>query len=344
MKNCLITLVFSFIFNPIFGQNFTDKPVWQFNVLFDVNKAHIQATFQSKLDSLAVGMSNDTAFQVDIKAHTDNSGSDMHNEKLSKSRAETIKYYLITKGIDEKRLKTSWKGEFEPTSDNNTEGGKMQNRRVSIGVFRRIYLTKVTSTVKNDAGSVVPNALVTMRSKYVTDSTVTDSVGVFTIQVPFKQAAIIEVIAKDHFYDKQMLNLGVFNVRIKDFIIAKAEIGKKLKIKDLNFYGNEARLLPESMPNLKIILLFLRLNPSYKIELAGHVNGGGRQLDALNSFGYTLSVERAKTVYDYLIQNNIEATRLIYKGYANWEMLFINGTTEEEERANRRVEIRILEK
>jgi outer membrane protein OmpA-like peptidoglycan-associated protein len=331
---------------PLLGQtapNFVDKPVWQFTLLFDVGKAAIQPQFHSKLDSLAVGMAHDTSFQVRIKAHTDASGSDALNEKLSKSRAETLKNYLSTRGIDDNRLETAWKGEFEPISDNDTEGGKMQNRRVTVEVFRRIYLAKMTSTVKSDSGVAVPNALVMVRSQYLTDSTRTDSLGVFSINVPYKQPAIVEVTAKDHFYDKKTLNLGVLSVKVKDFIIAKAEIGKKLKIKDLNFYGDEARLLPESEPNLKIILFFLRLNPSYKIELAGHINGE-QKLEPINSFGYNLSVARAKMVYNYLVFNGIDPNRLTYKGYANWEMIFINAYTPEGEKANRRVEIRILEK
>ena len=329
--------------NTLWGQNFVDKPIWQFTILFDVDKATIQPQFHSKLDSLTIGMTYDTSFQVQIKAHTDDSGSDAYNEKLSQSRAESIRNYLSTRVIDDIRLKTAWKGESEPILDNNTEGGKMQNRRVTVAVFRRVYVAKMTSIVKSDSGVAVPNALVMMRSKYLTDSTRTDSLGVFSINVPYKQPAIVEVTAEGHFYDKKVLNLGVLNVKVKDFIIAKAEIGKKLKIKDLNFYGDEARLLPESEPNLKIILFFLRLNPTYKIELAGHINGVGLP-EPVHSFGYNLSVARAKMVYDYLIQNGIAAKRLTFKGYANWEMIFINAYTSEGEKANRRVEIRILEK
>jgi outer membrane protein OmpA-like peptidoglycan-associated protein len=342
-KHCFLFL-FWLPISTISAQNFIDKSVWQFTILFDVNQSTIQPQFQTKLDSLAIGMEKDTAYQIKINAHTDNTGSNDLNEKLSKSRAESIKSYLKGRGIDEKRLVLSWKGALEPISDNNTEGGKTLNRRVSIDVLRRIYLSKITSTVKNDLGDVVPNALVTMRSKYLSDSTVTDSLGVFSLNVPYKQNAIIEVTAKDHFYDKQIINIGALNIRIKDFLIAKAEIGKKIRIKDLNFVGGYADLLKESLPNLKVILLFLRLNPTYKIELAGHVNGTNRTISSMSSLDYTLSVERAKTVYDLLIQNGIDEKRLVYKGYANWEMLFPNATSEESMTANRRVEIRVLEK
>lgn len=343
MKNLLIFTVGFFFTLPIFAQNFTDLPVWQFNILFQTDRAIVQPQFLSTLDSLANGMVADSAFQVKITAHTDNTGSTDENEKLSKLRAETIKNYLIQRGINEKCLAVFWKAASEPVADNNTEGGKEQNRRVTIEVFRRIYLAQVTSVVKNDSGGVVPNALVLMRSKYLSDSTHTDSTGVFSINVPFKQAAVIEVTAKDHFYDKKVLNLGVFKVKLKDFIIAKTEIGKKLNVKDLHFYGGEAILLPESKPELKILLFFLKINPTYKIELAGHINGVG-SIVPVGSKDFKLSENRAKTVYQFLIENGIHEKRLVYKGYANWEMVFPNAQIESQMAANRRVEIRILEK
>ncbi len=343
MKNhLLITLFFSFTQTP-FGQNFIDKTIWEFNILFANNKAEIQTQYYPKLDSLATAMLKDTIFHVKIKAHTDNVGSETHNAKLSQARAEAIQKYLTSKGIDNQYFTTNWKGESEPIADNQTEDGKMQNRRVSVEVLRRLYLTKVTSVVKDDSGMAVANAFVRMRSKYLTDSTQTDSLGAFTLTVPLKQPVIIETTAKDHFYDKQMINLVAMNVRLKDFMLAKAGIAKKIKIKDLNFYGNQAKLLPEALPNLKIIVLFMQLNPTYKIEIAGHVNVPGAAVP-VNSWDWNLSVERAKTVYNYLIQNGIDAKRLISKGYGNSEMIFPIPFTDAEALANRRVEIRVVEK
>jgi outer membrane protein OmpA-like peptidoglycan-associated protein len=57
---------------------------------------------------------------------------------------------------------------------------------------------------------------------------------------------------------------------------------------------------------------------------------------------HLLSVARAKTVYNYLITNEIAADRLEYKGYGNQQSLYTKPITDEEHKANRRVEIRIL--
>jgi outer membrane protein OmpA-like peptidoglycan-associated protein len=325
------------------AQDFTDKIIKDVNILFENGKSDIQTLYFPILDSISNIVKKDTMLQASITAHTDNNGSNAHNEKLSQSRAYAIKNQLLQRGVIENRLKTAWKGEIEPIFDNFTEGGKAQNRRVIVTIFRRIYTAKVTSVVKNDSGAVVPNAIVTMRSKYLADTTRTDSSGVFSITIPYKQVAFVEVTAQAHFYDKKILNLGVFKANIKDFIIAKAEIGKKMKIKDLNFYGSEDRLIPESEPNLKILLLFMRINPTYKIELAGHVNESSF-IALVGSYEYNLSVARATTVYNYLIKNGVAKERMITKGYANWEMLFQKPDSEEQMSANRRVEVRILEK
>jgi outer membrane protein OmpA-like peptidoglycan-associated protein len=342
MKNILMLFLALIFTTQVYSQEFTEQSVWRFNILFETGKSDIQNNYFPRLDSLSNAL-QDSTFNVTLSAHTDNSGSDESNEILSKSRAEAIKNYLIQRGINDQRLKSLWKGEAEPISENDTEGGKAQNRRVTVEVFRRIYLSQVTSVVRDDSGMVVVNALVTMRSKFLNDSTRTDSVGKFTINVPYKQPAIIEVTAKDHFYDKQILNLGVFKVKIKDFEIAKAVIGKKMKIKDLNFYGDKAILLPDSKPNLRIILIFMRINPTYKIDILGHVNQEGFP-SPVNSYEHTLSLNRAKMVYEYLIENGISAERMQYQGFSNWEMLYPRPVNDKQKELNRRVEIRILEK
>jgi outer membrane protein OmpA-like peptidoglycan-associated protein len=343
MKTLPLFLLFCLYFSSLNAQEFTDKVVLDFNVLFETGKADIQTVYFTKLDSLSNGLKQDSMLRVTITAHTDNSGSDASNEKLSQNRADALKNYFLQQGIIETRFKTSWKGEIEPISDNFTEGGKAQNRRVVVTVFRRVYLSKVTSLVKNDSGIVVPNAIVIMRSRYLTDTTRTDSVGIFTINVPYKQPAFLEVTAKDHFYDKKMINLSVFKATIKDFVVSTIEIGKKLKIKDLHFYPNQDSLLPASIPNLEILLFFMRINSTCEIELAGHVNAPGL-VSTVNSDNYRLSLARAATVYNYLIKKGISKERMIFNGYANWEMIFPMPDCEEQMVVNRRVEVRILKK
>jgi OOP family OmpA-OmpF porin len=66
--------------------------------------------------------------------HTDSVGSDSYNQALSVRRAEAVKAYLISKGIEKNRVYTEGKGEKQPVADNKTAEGRAKNRRVEIEV------------------------------------------------------------------------------------------------------------------------------------------------------------------------------------------------------------------
>jgi len=66
--------------------------------------------------------------------HTDSVGSDAYNQKLSVRRAEAVKAYLVSKGVEKNRVYTEGKGEKQPVADNKTTQGRAKNRRVEIEV------------------------------------------------------------------------------------------------------------------------------------------------------------------------------------------------------------------
>ena len=67
-----------------------------------------------------------------MAGHTDDMGSDDYNLKLSKARVESVKAYLVSKGVDGERITTSFYGESKPLYDNSSLGGKIRNRRVEM--------------------------------------------------------------------------------------------------------------------------------------------------------------------------------------------------------------------
>ena len=94
----------------------------------------MKAEGKAKLDDL-VGKVKGISLEVIIAVgHTDSVGSDAYNQKLSVKRAESVKAYLVTKGMEKNRVYTEGKGEKQPVADNKTPEGRAKNRRVEIEV------------------------------------------------------------------------------------------------------------------------------------------------------------------------------------------------------------------
>ena len=110
------------------------KVTYAADAFFDFDKAVLKAEGKAKLDDL-VGKVKGINLEVIIAVgHTDAVGADAYNQKLSVHRAEAVKAYLVTKGIEKNRVYTEGKGEKQPVADNKTKEGQAKNRRVEIEV------------------------------------------------------------------------------------------------------------------------------------------------------------------------------------------------------------------
>ena len=112
-----------------------EKITFAADVLFDFDKSVIKPEGRSKLDDLA-GKAKGVNLEVVIAiGHADSIGSDAYNQRLSVRRAESVKAYLVSKGIEANRIYTEGKGEKQPVADNKTREGRAKNRRVEIEVI-----------------------------------------------------------------------------------------------------------------------------------------------------------------------------------------------------------------
>jgi OOP family OmpA-OmpF porin len=112
----------------------SEKVTYAADAFFDVAKAVLKPEAKAKLDDL-VSKTKGVNLEVIIAVgHTDSDGSDAYNQKLSVRRADSVKAYLVGKGIEKNRVYTEGKGEKQPVADNKTKEGKAKNRRVEIEV------------------------------------------------------------------------------------------------------------------------------------------------------------------------------------------------------------------
>ena len=105
------------------------------DVLFDFDKAVLKNEGKAKLDDLANRIKGINLEVVIAIGHTDSIGSDAYNQKLSVRRAESVKSYLVSKGVEPNRIYTEGKGEKQPVASTKSKDGRQKNRRVEIEVI-----------------------------------------------------------------------------------------------------------------------------------------------------------------------------------------------------------------
>jgi outer membrane protein OmpA-like peptidoglycan-associated protein len=136
---------------------------------------------------------------------------------------------------------------------------------------------------------------------------------------------------------------NISNKNIKATISLKK--GERTTLEGLSFEPGRHYLLPQSRPVLESLLETLIKSDDLKIEIQGHICCKGDSDDGFDfdSNNNKLSENRAKVVYDFLIKNGIEANRLNFVGFGHTQPKVFPELSPDDEQANRRVEIKVLE-
>jgi OOP family OmpA-OmpF porin len=103
-------------------------------IQFETNSAKITRESRATLDEAAETLKANPSYRLEVVGHTDSTGPREHNVQLSQRRADSVKAYLVRKGVEADRIKTKGKGPDDPVADNDTAQGRAQNRRIEFKV------------------------------------------------------------------------------------------------------------------------------------------------------------------------------------------------------------------
>lgn len=162
-------------------------------------------------------------------------------------------------------------------------------------------------------------------------STVADG---YAVTIPSTDDYSVRIEAKGYVSTMEKLDIHTYELNDLEmnFRLQPVEVGTTVNLKDVLFEQGKTVLLPQSYPELDLVVSFLKTNPTVRIELAGHTDNRG--IPAQNT---KLSQARVEKVKEYLVGKGVEAKRISGKGYGGAKPIASNDD-EETRKLNRRVE------
>jgi outer membrane protein OmpA-like peptidoglycan-associated protein len=112
------------------------------DISFDTGQYTIKPNLRPILDQFAQGLSGQPNTEIRIIGHTDSTGSDAINNPLSVNRAASARDYLVSRGVEGRRIQIDGRSSREPIADNSSEAGRARNRRIEIFLAERAISQK----------------------------------------------------------------------------------------------------------------------------------------------------------------------------------------------------------
>ncbi len=342
------------------------------NIYFDFGKDNIRPSEKNKLISLAASLREKFDGYIQLTAHTDSIGTLNNNYSLSERRGSAVIHYLMQQRIAPFSFVTRYDGEMIPIADNSTEEGRQKNRRVEIAVYKintyEITHPSPTEPTEEDIVEIpekeiqpskentlditfiiqdeetnepIPNAYIT---ESVLDKKMNTTQGTWKgeMKLQTEHTYTFGFYAKGYFHNTENLIIDDYSPKTLTIKLKPIKKGNKLALRQLYFYGNQARLLPKSLPELRRLKESVLLNPDVLLEVGGHINYPNTHPNDVPQWSRDLSVRRAEVIYKYLIDSGVNPKQLSFKGYSNTQMINPTARTEEKMKPNRRVELKVM--
>ncbi|HEX6226024.1 MAG TPA: OmpA family protein, partial [Chryseolinea sp.] len=162
--------------------------------------------------------------------------------------------------------------------------------------------------------------------------------GGYNVLVPSTEQYTVKIEAPGYISTLEKLELETYEMKELEmnFKLQPVEVGATVNLKDVLFEQGKTMLLPQSYPELDLVIAFLKANPKVKIELSGHTDNRG-----IPGQNLKLSQARVEKVKSYLVSKGIDKKRITGKGYGGSRPIASNDN-EETRPLNRRVEFTIL--
>ncbi|MCH2042972.1 MAG: OmpA family protein [Saprospiraceae bacterium] len=339
-----------FSVSPVQAQKNKKKLLYAKAILFNSGQAKLKSEYHADLEEAVNVLNTNAKSEITIHGHTDSVGTYKDNELLANNRALAVYNYLAKLGADTSKIEMRAYGEYSPFGDDGTTKGRAQNRRVTLYVQEPYnpddYIFRSTISGRlTDAKSREPlnNAMILFNYLENRDTVYTDDNGYYEYTVLKETRVETRTYAKGYFFISKVTSVENKQVHTVNFSLERAILGGKMLFQGLYFRSGTAELLPSSEKAMEGLLAFMNVNNELKIEIGGHINKPNQLPVSETSTSFKLSEARAKTVYDYLLDRGIDANRLAYQGYGNWEMINPLAKTELQMQVNRRVEIKVIE-
>jgi OmpA-OmpF porin, OOP family len=122
-------------------------------ILFDVGRSALKAGSQASIERIAAVLTQYPQHQIVVEGHTDATGSDELNLRLSRDRASSVRSALVAGGVDASKISAEGYGESRPVASNDTAEGRQQNRRVEIVI---VGAGTVADAARRDSAAAAP--------------------------------------------------------------------------------------------------------------------------------------------------------------------------------------------